>query len=315
MSAINVTKNNYTVEPLHQWDVNQQLQIYGLSLASVPEVHFSNQAMDRAIVRQATMDKAGVITVDVPNALLQKYYTISVYLCTYDGGTFQTLYKVDVPVMERPQPSDYSIKDDQDIYSFKALENQVANVLYRFDEIDKKYNDSVANYNAAVVAYNNAEKDYEKIKAAEEIIRTTYTKDEILTDATKTLFGLDASATPDDVFAYIFNNKTKIKCGSYVGTGVGGAANPSSLTFDFVPQFVVIFQTSSPSPLKNGSADLTLFNGVFTSLGLYFGASGYNWGNVNVEWEDTTVKWWATGTNADVQQNEASETYLYIAIG
>ena len=72
MANVRVEKNRYTVDPLYQWDLNQVLQIYGLSLPSVPEIHFTNDAMDRAIVKQASMDAAGVITVDVPNSLLQK---------------------------------------------------------------------------------------------------------------------------------------------------------------------------------------------------------------------------------------------------
>ena len=71
MSNVRVEKNNYTVEPLHQWDVNQVLTIHGLSLPSTPEVHFSNMAMERSIVRQASMNAAGVITVEVPNSMLQ----------------------------------------------------------------------------------------------------------------------------------------------------------------------------------------------------------------------------------------------------
>lgn len=125
MSIIKVEKHNYTVEPLTQWDRNQVLEIHGLSLARVPEVHFVNNAMDRAIIRQATMDSAGVITVSVPNGLLQKPYTITAHLCAYTGATFETLYTVKIPVTPRKQPSDYTIEDDGDIYSFNELSNKV----------------------------------------------------------------------------------------------------------------------------------------------------------------------------------------------
>lgn len=125
MSIIKIEKHDYTVEPLTQWDRNQTLEIYGLSLARAPEVHFSNIAMDRAITRQATMDSKGVITVSVPNGLLQKPYTITAHLCQYNGATFETLYTVKIPVTERKQPADYTIEDDGDLYSFNALNNKV----------------------------------------------------------------------------------------------------------------------------------------------------------------------------------------------
>lgn len=125
MSIIRIEKHDYTVEPLTQWDRNQTLEIYGLSLARVPEVHFSNIGMERAITRQATMDSKGVITVSVPNGLLQKPYTITAHLCAYTGATFETLYTVKIPVAERKQPADYTIEDDGDVYSFNALNNKV----------------------------------------------------------------------------------------------------------------------------------------------------------------------------------------------
>ena len=125
MSIIRIEKHDYTVEPLTQWDRNQTLEIYGLSLARAPEVHFSNIGMERAITRQATMDSAGVITVSVPNGVLQKPYTITAHLCAYTGATFETLYTIKIPVNERKQPADYSIEDDGDVYSFNELSNKV----------------------------------------------------------------------------------------------------------------------------------------------------------------------------------------------
>lgn len=131
MSIVTVIKNTYTVEPLYQWDLNQVLEIRGLSLPSTPEIHFSNDTMDRAIVRQGTMDDAGVITVDIPNSLLQKPYRIYVYVCTHEGETFQSLYKIIIPVKARNKPADYTITDtDGEIYSFIALEALVYNTVH-----------------------------------------------------------------------------------------------------------------------------------------------------------------------------------------
>lgn len=158
MAIVKVEKNNYTVEQLYQWDLNQELEIYGLSLASIPEVHFTNVAMGRAIVQQASMDAAGVVRVDVPNSLLQKPYKIVVYVCTYAGATFETQYKLEIPVKERTQPSDYTLVDDPEVYSFNALENQVVNVLDRMEALNA---DSNAKLAAATAAYNEAKAAHE----------------------------------------------------------------------------------------------------------------------------------------------------------
>ena len=127
MSNVIVKSDRYTVDPLYQWDLNQDLVIYGLSLASIPEIHFTNSIMDRAVVRQAQMNDAGVITVGVPNSLLQKPYIIKAYVCIYEGETFKSLYCIDIPVKGRTKPSDYILEDDPEVYSFNALENLVNN--------------------------------------------------------------------------------------------------------------------------------------------------------------------------------------------
>lgn len=129
MPKVTVTKDRYVVDnPLYQWDVNEVLEIRGLSLPSIPEIHFTNNVMERAIVRQASMDDAGVITVGIPNSLLQKPSPVFAYVCIYEGDTFETLYKIEIPLKLRKQPTDYSITDDQEIYSFNALENQITNL-------------------------------------------------------------------------------------------------------------------------------------------------------------------------------------------
>ena len=126
MAVARVEKNSYTVESLHQWDLNQTLEIYGLSMHKTPEVHFTNDLMVAAVRRYATMDAAGVIRVEIPNALLQKPQTIKAMVCIREGETFKTYHCIRIPVKPRQQPADYTITDDQDVYSFLALEDLVA---------------------------------------------------------------------------------------------------------------------------------------------------------------------------------------------
>ena len=147
MPILTVDKNAYEVDSLYQWDLNRVLEIRGLSVPSIPEIHFTHTAMDRAIVRQAKMDNAGIITVDVPNSLLQKPYDITVYVCIYEGDTFKSLYKMVIPVKARKCPNDYTFVDNgEDIYSFNKLENLVNNAIAN---VDSKYNASVERFNQA----------------------------------------------------------------------------------------------------------------------------------------------------------------------
>lgn len=117
----------YVTDSLHQWDINQVLQVEGLNLTSAPEVHFSNANVDRAIVRQSTMTNR-VVSVVVPNSLLQDPLRIYAHIGVYEGSTFKVVELVEIPVIPRKRPLDYQIEDgDEEIYSFKRLENMLEN--------------------------------------------------------------------------------------------------------------------------------------------------------------------------------------------
>lgn len=71
MAELTVNKGDrYTTDSLFQWDLGQVLEIHGLSLSSDPEIHFITEVLNGAIVRQATRDDKGIISVKIPNSLL-----------------------------------------------------------------------------------------------------------------------------------------------------------------------------------------------------------------------------------------------------
>lgn len=119
--------SNYVVDSLNQWDLNQVLEVTGLNLTDAPEVHFSNANVERAIVRQSTMEQH-VVHVDIPNSLLQDPLRIYAHIGVYEGKTFKVVELVEIPVQPRKRPQDYQIEDtDEEVYSFKRLENELAN--------------------------------------------------------------------------------------------------------------------------------------------------------------------------------------------
>lgn len=119
--------SKYVTDSLHQWDLNQTLQVSGLNLATAPEVHFSNANTDRAIVRQSTMENH-IVSVAIPNSLLQEPFRIFAHIGLYEGKTFKVVELVEIPVIARKRPLDYQIEDtDEEVYSFKRLESLLAN--------------------------------------------------------------------------------------------------------------------------------------------------------------------------------------------
>lgn len=151
MAIVTVEKNRYTVEPLYQWDVNQVLEIRGLSLPVTPQIHFTNELMSAAIVRQSNMNASGVITVDIPNSLLQKPYKITVYVCIYENRTFESRHAIVIPMKARTRPADYTLSDnDGEVYSFLELENRisimenkVANTTTQLDKAKQSLSEAV----------------------------------------------------------------------------------------------------------------------------------------------------------------------------
>ena len=146
------TYNNYVTDSLYQWDLNQDLVIHGLNLPTAPEIHFSNANMDRAIVRQATLE-SGVVTVGIPNSLLQDALTIKAYVGLYEGDTFKVVEVIEIPIKAKARPYDYQISDsDEEIYSFKKLENMINEfnrynaVIIRHSAIDTTINEGLVYY-------------------------------------------------------------------------------------------------------------------------------------------------------------------------
>ena len=147
------TYASYVTDSLYQWDINQVLSVSGLNLAVVPEVHFSNAITDRAIVRQATMVNH-VVSVAIPNSLLQDPFTIRAHIGIYEGNTFKVVELVEIPIIARKRPSDYQIEDaDEEIYSFKALENHIANMV-KLSEFNAN-NTAIAARIDNIIAHNN----------------------------------------------------------------------------------------------------------------------------------------------------------------
>lgn len=120
---------SYRTDSLYQWDKNRILSIQGIDITVSPEIHFANAEMDRAIVVQGKLVD-GVLSGNIPNSLLQSHFTIRAYIGVYSGSTFKTLETVEIPVIARAKPSDYVLQvTDEEVYSFRALENKVNNAI------------------------------------------------------------------------------------------------------------------------------------------------------------------------------------------
>lgn len=310
MPLIEVNKKIYTVEPLDQWDQNQVLEIRGLSLTRVPEIHFTTSAMSRAIVRNATMDTAGIVRVDIPNSLLQNPYNLNVYVCTRTGATFETLYKIEVPVTARPQPEGYTLTNDQEVYSFEALENEVKNATLTAEQLSEKLDDEIEGIR------NVGKANSVLISGADGRLTNAGTP----TVDPSVLLGKPGAAPAWASMAKLAGAMgcAIVETGTYVGTGTYGEANPNKLTFEHKPE-VVIITAYNPSTNVGGLAVFVRGNPVGSGLAnLKDNAGGTNAAPL-LDWsQGNSVSWHSTYANAvtgpDCQLNEQGTGYYYVAL-
>ena len=164
--------------------------------------------------------------------------------------------------------------------------------------------------------------DYDTLypKTKVEQVEGAYTKQQILTSATAALYGLGASAVPDDVLATArslistaqdtADSKCKIIPGSYVGTGTYGKDNENSLTFDSPPKMLII---ASPMRISSfNTYDLLLYISGFHGLApSTFTNRTEGFYRVAISGSDNTVSWYST-ESAEYQLNKSGVTYNYI---
>lgn len=115
----------------------------------------------------------------------------------------------------------------------------------------------------------------------------------------------------------------KIQTGSYVGTGTYGQANPCSLTFDFVPALLIVWNSNinaTPrwSPYGYYGSDIGGRDGFVWTVGSTENPAYQNQAINTFTQEGNTVSWAALSastTSAAYQFNGAGYLYAYIAIG
>ena len=111
---------------------------------------------------------------------------------------------------------------------------------------------------------------------------------------------------------------SKVATGTYVGTGTGGAGNPSLLTLPFTPKVVFI---SLEGQENRCEATLPLVYG--SRIGLVFSSTSSNWSThsafpLNLVWENNTLYFTYTlnATSVDQRQlNISGLTYRWIIYG
>lgn len=100
---------------LWQHDYGQKIQIKGLDLPEVFEVHFAWKDLEKAkVVTGSTVD--GVSTVDIPNIALEQRRMITAYIYLSDTTEGETVNTILLPVNRRKAPENFEAPEDVDLF-------------------------------------------------------------------------------------------------------------------------------------------------------------------------------------------------------
>ena len=144
-----------------------------------------------------------------------------------------------------------------------------------------------------------------------------YSQQQILSDTTKGVLGLEDNAIPDEAFRALqsaISSGAKIEVGSYRGNGKYGSSNRNRLTFGFVPKIVFISADDAPFGYGMEYAIVMLVNGRTSFSIMWNGTKG---GTNKITW-GKTVSWYCSDVDEAMygpqsQLNNAQTTYRFIA--
>lgn len=102
-------------DELWQYDYGQKLQIKGLDLPEIFEVHFSWKDLEKTkVMTGSTVD--GISTVDIPNVALEQRRTITAYIYLSDAAEGETTNAIILSVSRRKAPENFEIPEDVDLF-------------------------------------------------------------------------------------------------------------------------------------------------------------------------------------------------------
>lgn len=134
-------------QKLWQYDYGQVLRIAGKEFPKVTEVQFSLQQSGGHTLDRIGTSNNGLLTVQIPNELLQNKgttsdYTIYAFVYLSGDGSGNTKYMIQLPVESRPEPTDPSEDPTIDPSIFKDAINSVNASAERAETAEKSAKES-----------------------------------------------------------------------------------------------------------------------------------------------------------------------------
>ena len=127
-----------SINYLTQWDYNRKLvmNLNGYDLTVAPEIHFSNKKREDALVVQSVVSSDNLVTVDIPNILLQEPYPLLVYVYLTDSNNTssqKTIVATEIPVKKRPKPNEYTYIENIDYVTAEQIKQEILEEIVNGD--------------------------------------------------------------------------------------------------------------------------------------------------------------------------------------
>ena len=119
MLVANFTRKDEEIEleGLWQYDYGQKLQINGLNLPAIFEVHFFWQGLENAKIMTGHTENR-VSSVDIPNEALTQRRAITAYIYLSSVEEGETTNTIQMLVNKRPAPQGFETPEDVDLFHY-----------------------------------------------------------------------------------------------------------------------------------------------------------------------------------------------------
>lgn len=127
-----------TVKGLTQWDYGQKLEIHGLDLPDIVEIHFSIYSYEDESTRRIGHTVNKVTTVAVPERILEQPRDAVAYIYVSDEESGKTVRTIHLPIDPRNKPEDYITPDDPlKDNPLRDAVNEVRNYYEKTESLEK----------------------------------------------------------------------------------------------------------------------------------------------------------------------------------
>jgi len=125
--------NKVTLTPQYQYNNGQKLRIKNINDDVSVTVHYAVRGMVKPIARIA--EKTNDVWISaIPNVLMAQKSPVQAFVYLVTSDTAQTVFEVEIPILERPMPDGYEI-DDEEINNIELMIEDLKKTIVKAESV------------------------------------------------------------------------------------------------------------------------------------------------------------------------------------